>query len=490
MTENNVNSGMRLRMAPSPTGDIHIGNARTALVNFLLARKYGGTFILRVEDTDRERSDADKEAGIYAGLRWLSLDWDEGPDVGGPFGPYRQSERHASHQVALDTLLESGAAYYDYTTAEERAAEREEQIAQGETPRYSGRGRNLSETQIAERKAAGVVPAVRFASTPGPVWFDDDVRGRLAIDGDEIDDFVIARGDGTALYNMAVVADDHSMDITHVVRGADHISNAFRQVLLYRALGWEPPQFAHLPLLLNMKRQKLSKRDGSQWLGEFQAQGYLPEAVVNFMVFLGWSPGDEREFFSLDELVAEFTLERVNRADAVYDEQRLDHFNGVWLRRFDLDTLAERALPFAREGGLDIGDTNLAYFRQALALEQERVGHLTDVPDMMAFFFNDDLDPDVEQMRFNRHDRAETRVALKKVETLVRELESFTVDSLEVGLRGLADELDWKPGDLFMPIRIAVTGRRATPPLFETIAVLGRDRCLARLARAMATLNS
>jgi len=485
-----MTTGMRVRMAPSPTGDLHIGNARTALMNYLLARQSGGTFILRVEDTDRERSDAQKEAGIYDGLRWLSLDWDEGPNVGGPYGPYRQSERHDVHREAIEALLGSDAAYYDYTTAEERAAEREAQIARGQTPRYSGSGRSLTAAQIAERQAAGVVPAVRFASGSGAVGFEDGVFGPLETDASEIEDFVIARGDGTALYNMAVVADDQSMAITHVVRGADHTSNTFRQVLLYRALGWEPPQFAHLPLLLNKRRQKLSKRDGSQWLGEYRAQGYLPEAVVNFMVFLGWSPGDERELFSLDNLVDEFSLERVNRADAVYDVQRLDHFNGVWLRRMDMDTLAERALPFARNGGLSVDDAQLGYFQQALALEQERIGHLVDVPDMMGFFFDDNLDPDVELMRFKRHDRAETAAALTTVEGLVRELPEFTIATIEATLRGQAERLGWKTGDLFMPIRIAVTGRRATPPLFETMAVLGRERCLVRLQRARAKLTA
>ena len=484
-----MTAGMRVRMAPSPTGDIHIGNARTALMNYLMARQSGGTFILRVEDTDRERSDPQKEAGIYDGLRWLSLDWDEGPDVGGPYGPYRQSERHEVHREAIEVLLASGAAYYDYTTAEERAAEREAQIAGGQTPRYSGSGRSLTAAQIAERQAAGIAPAVRFGSGSGAVGFDDGVFGPLETDAAEIEDFVIARGDGSALYNMAVVADDRSMAITHVVRGADHTSNTFRQILLYRALGWEPPRFAHLPLLLNMRRQKLSKRDGSQWLGEYRSQGYLPEAVVNFMVFLGWSPGDERELFSLDELVAEFSLARVNRADAVYDVKRLDHFNGVWLRRFDMDTLAERALPFARDGGLPVDDTQREYFQQALALEQERLGHLSDVPEMMGFFFDDDLDPDVELMRFKRHDRAETAAALTCVEALARELPDFSVGAIEGMLRGLAERLDWKAGDLFMPIRIAVTGRRATPPLFETMAVLGRERCLVRLARALAKLS-
>ena len=481
---------VRVRMAPSPTGDIHVGGARTTLVNYLTARRSGGEFVLRIEDTDAERSDPAKEAGIFDGLRWLGLDWDEGPDVGGPYGPYRQSERREIHSQAIQQLVTSDAAYYDYTTAEERAAEREDQLERGQTPRYSGRGRCFTEQQIAERQAAGIVPAVRFHRRPQPLAFDDLVLGRIEMDAAEIEDFVIARGDGSALNNMACVADDHHMAITHVARGKDHVSNTFRQLLLYRALGWEPPVFAHLPLVLNMKRQKLSKRDGVQWVGQFRALGYLPEAVVNFLIFLGWAPGDEREIFTLDQLVEEFSLERVNRADAVFDPQRLDYFNGVWIRRLELDALVQRALPYAEAGGLRVPAGQRAYFRDALALEQERLKHLTEVPDLMAFFFEEDLDPDVSQMKFTRHDPAETERAVSQVEDLVRELPALSVDDLETRMRALADGLGWKHGDLFMPVRIAVTGRRATPPLFETMTVLGRRRCLERLSRACQNLKA
>jgi nondiscriminating glutamyl-tRNA synthetase len=289
---------VRVRMAPSPTGDVHIGSARTALVNYLVARQSGGAFILRVEDTDAERSDPAKETGIYEGLGWLGLQWDEGPDTGGPFGPYRSSERHELHSQAIRELLEIDAAYYDYTTADERAAERAEQQKGSKPPRYSGIGRHFTTAQIAERKAAGVVPAVRFKTEPQDLIFDDGVFGRISINAREIEDFVIARGDGSALYNLAVVVDDHAMAVTHVVRGNDHLANTPRQLLLYRALEWDPPAFTHLPLVVNQKRRKLSKRDGAQSLGEFRRLGYLPEAVVNFLILLGWATGDERELFS------------------------------------------------------------------------------------------------------------------------------------------------------------------------------------------------
>ena len=483
-----MNQPLRVRMAPSPTGDLHVGSARTALFNYLMARRVGGAFVMRIEDTDAQRSDPAREAGIYDGLRWLGLDWDEGPDVGGPYGPYRQSERTEIHREAVQELLATEHAYHDYTTAEERAAEREQQRAEGRPQRYSGIGRRFTAAQIAERQAAGVVPAVRFRAEPQPVRFDDIVLGSIRVGPDDIDDFVIARGDGSALYNMAVVVDDHHMRISHVVRGKDHVSNTFRQVLLYEALGWTPPAFAHLPLVVNRRRQKFSKRDGAQWVGEYRTQGYLPEALTNFLIFLGWAPGDEREIFSLDELVQEFRLERVNRADAVFDPQRLDHFNGVWIRRLDLDVLADRAWPYAAAGGLDLSPDQRPYFTSALALEYERLSHLNRTAELMEFFFDEDLDPDMRQVRYRRHSMAETAQALERVAALVEETEPFDDPTLEARMRALAADLDWKAGDLFMPVRIAVTGRRATPPLFATMEVLGRQRCQERLKRALAGL--
>ncbi len=483
-----MNQPIRVRMAPSPTGDLHVGSARTALFNYLMARRVGGAFVLRIEDTDAQRSDPTREAGIFDGLRWLGLDWDEGPDMGGPYGPYRQSERNDVHREAVQELVAGGHAYYDYTTAEERAAEREQQRAEGRPQRYSGMGRDFTAAEIAERQAAGVIPAVRFRHEPQPVRYEDVVLGSIQVGPDDIDDFVIARGDGSALYNMAVVVDDHHMQISHVVRGKDHVSNTFRQVLLYEALGWTPPVFAHLPLVVNRRRQKFSKRDGAQWVGEYRTQGYLPEALVNFLVFLGWAPGDEREIFSLDELVQEFRLERVNRADAVFDPQRLDHFNGVWIRRLDLEDLAERAWPYAAAGGLDLGPDQRPYFTAALELEYERLSHLNRTAELMDFFFDDDLDPDMGQVRFRRHSAAETASALERVATLVDETEPFDDPTLEAAMRALAADLNWRAGDLFMPVRIAVTGRRATPPLFATMEVLGRQRCRDRLRRALAGL--
>lgn len=484
-----MNEPVRVRMAPSPTGDLHVGSARTALFNYLMARRAGGAFVLRVEDTDAQRSDPTREAGIYDGLRWLGLDWDEGPDVGGQYSPYRQSERDEVHREAVQALLTTGHAYRDYTTAEERAAEREQQRADGRPQRYSGIGRHFTDAQIAERQAAGVVPAVRFRTEPRELRFNDIVLGSISAGAGDIDDFVIARGDGSALYNMAVTVDDHHMRISHVVRGRDHVSNTFRQLLIYDALGWTTPVFAHLPLVLNHRRQKFSKRDGAQWVGAYRARGFLPEAMVNFLIFLGWSPGDERELFSLDELVQEFRLTRVNRADAIFDPQRLDHFNGVWIRRLDLSDLAERAWLYATAGGLELSPDQRPYFRSALELEYERLSHLDQTADLMEFFFDEHLDPDMRQVRYRRHSMAETAQALERVAALVDDIKPFDDQTLETGMRALASDLDWRAGDLFMPVRIAVTGRRATPPLFATMAVLGRQRCRVRLRRALSGLE-
>ena len=433
---------IRVRMAPSPTGDLHVGGARTALFNYLMARRVGGAFVLRIEE----------------------------------------SERSEVHREAVQALLSSGHAYRDYTTAEERAAEREQQRADGRPQRYSGIGRHFTDAEIAERQAAGVVPAVRFRTEPRELRFDDVVLGSISTGADDIDDFVIARGDGSALYNMAVTVDDHHMRISHVVRGRDHVSNTFRQLLIYDALGWTTPVFAHLPLVLNHRRQKFSKRDGAQWVGAYRTRGFLPEAMLNFLIFLGWAPGDERELFSLDELVQEFRLTRVNRADAIFDPQRLDHFNGVWIRRLDLGDLAERAWSYATAGGLELAADQRPYFRSALELEYERLSHLDQTAELMAFFFDEHLEPDMRQVRYRRHTVAETAKALERVAALVDDVQPFDDPTLESEMRSLA-------GDLFMPVRIAVTGRRATPPLFATMAVLGRQRCRVRLQRALSGLE-
>ena len=476
-------------MEPSPTGALHIGNARTALYNYLLARKTGGSYILRIADTARDRSRPEFEKTIFEGFRWLGIEWDEGPEIGGDYGPYRQSERIDLHREWLGKLIDLGWIYRCFCTPQELADERRRAQVEKRPPKYSGKCRNLSEAETRRRLDAGEDAAYRFRVQPRTVEYRDLVLGGVREDAGLWGDFVVCRSNCSPLLNFAVVVDDHTMEITDVVRGADHISNTFRQIVVYEALGIPPPRFAHLPLILNRKKQKLSKRDGSVSVEEYLARGYLPEAVRNFIALLGWNPGDEREMFSLEELVREYSLDRVSSANPIYDIGKLDWFNGVYMRGMTVEKLASRARPFVESAGLNIGSGGNGYFERAVGLEQERVKKLTDFGEALAFFFQDEVDPDMKFLVRKKGTADETAHALQKVLAAIRE---HGVDDSKVSesyLRGLANELGWKAGELFMPIRVAITGSRATPPLFETMQVLGEERVTSRLSRAIALLR-
>ena len=494
----------RFRIAPSPTGSIHVGTARTALYNWLLARQSGGSFVLRVEDTARDRNRPEYEQAIYSGLAWLGLDWDEGPDVGGQYGPYRQSERLQMHRRHLQRLIDRGHVYRCFCSREQLAEERKAAQRAKLPPRYSGRCRNLSEAEVQSRLRAGDSASYRFRVAAQNVEFEDLVLGGLREDSGLWGDFIVARSDGSPVYNFAVVADDHDMAITHVLRGADHISNTFKQVVMYEALGWERPRFGHIPLTLNAKRQKLSKRDGSVSIQEYRDQGYLPEAVDNFIALLGWNPGDEREFFSLEDLVSEFSAERINRANAIFDQERLDWFNGNYVRGLPISELSRRAWDYLEDRGYFAppnGETDddpgfepverpeRGYFESALALEQERIRRLSDLPGVVSFFFRDRVDPDPKFLVARRQSPEASAAALAKVADWTERHDVSDQAITEQFLRGLADELGWKAGVLFMPIRMAITGSRATPPLFATMAVLGSGRVSARLRAAVKLLR-
>ncbi len=494
----------RFRIAPSPTGSIHVGTARTALYNWLLARKSGGTFVLRVEDTARDRNRPEWEQAIYNGLSWLGLDWDEGPDVGGQYGPYRQSERLKQHRRHLQRLFERGHVYRCFCSREQLAEERKAAQRAKLPPRYSGRCRNLSEAEVKSRLEAGEQASYRFKVAAREVEFDDLVLGGLREDAGLWGDFIVARSDGSPVYNFAVVADDHDMAITHVLRGADHISNTFKQVVMYEALGWECPRFGHIPLTLNAKRQKLSKRDGSVSIQEYRDQGYLPEAVNNFIALLGWNPGDEREFFSLEELVSAFSAERINRANAIFDQERLDWFNGNYVRDLPIAELSRLAWDYLEGCGYFAGSNGAAarlegiepverpareYFEASLALEQERIRRLSDLPGVISFFFRDKVEPDLKFLVARRQTPQATAAALAQVADWSDRNDVADQALTEGYLRGLAEELGWKAGILFMPIRMAITGSRATPPLFATMAVLGSERVSSRLRAAVKLLE-
>jgi glutamyl-tRNA synthetase len=490
----------RVRIAPSPTGPLHIGTARTALYNFLHARHVDGTFILRLEDTDQVRSTVEFEKDILDGLHWLGLEWDEGPEVAGepargPHAPYRQMERLPTYAAAAQRLLADDMAYPCYCTLEELEADRRAQEAAKQAPRYVGRCAHLTPEERRALEAEGRRGALRFRVGEGVVAFDDVVRGRVEIDVSNLGgDFVIVRADGTPLYHFTVVVDDAAMEITEVIRGEDHLSNTPKHILLFRALGHEVPQFAHLPLILNPDRTKMSKRKSQTAIDDYIAQGFVKEALVNYLALLGWSTGTEEEILPLDELVTRFDIKEVHKGGAVFDRERLEWMNGQWVRRLGADDLIDRLRPFV-EAELVAARIewmpNDEEVRALLPVIQERLPTLGAIGDLVGFLWVSEVDVDPAVLVPKRWDVATAKDALAAARGTIADVGavSFEADELEPPLRALAEERGWKAGDLFMTIRVAVTGRTATPPLFDTLVALGRDRVLARLDRALAVLD-
>jgi len=477
---------VRVRFAPSPTGHLHVGGARTALFNYLFARRRGGAFVLRVEDTDAARSSDEFLDSILAALRWLGLCWDEGPEVGGRHGPYRQSERREIYDRYIKELLAKGAAYECFCTPEELDVRKEKMRAAGLAPRYDGRCAALSPRARDEMRAAGLKPCLRLRMPrDADLSFDDVIRGRVEIKPEDLDDFVIARPDGSPTYNFVCVVDDTTMAITHVIRGEDHISNTPRQLAVYRALGLTPPAFAHLPLLLGPDKSRLSKRHGAKAAVEYRDEGFLPEALVNFLALLGWSYDDEREIFALDELVEHFALERVAKKGAVFDVEKLKWMNGVYIRGLPPAELFARARPWFKAAGLvgDADDDRATLAAAALALEQEKMKTLAEAPGLVDFFLRDDFAYDEKAAR-NLAQLPGGAATLSDVGRLFRAAEPFTAEELEAGVRGLAAGLGVAAGKLIHAIRTALSGRAAGPSLFHMAELLGRERAAARLARA------
>jgi nondiscriminating glutamyl-tRNA synthetase len=491
----------RVRIAPSPTGPLHIGTARTALFNYLYARRTSGTFILRMEDTDAARSTVAYEQDILDGLHWLGLEWDEGPDVvggtdRGAYGPYRQMQRSQRHAEAAADLLARDLAYPCYCTPEELEADRKAQEAAHEPPRYVGRCANLTPAERAVREAEAGPGALRFRVPPGLVKWHDLVRGDVEIDTANLGgDIVIVRSNGAPLYHFVVVVDDAAMEISHVIRGEDHISNTPKHILLFRALGYPEPAFAHLPLILNADRTKMSKRKSQTAISLYIAQGFIREALVNYLALLGWSTGTEEEILGLDEIAARFDLEHIQKGGAVFDLERLEWINGQWIRRLDPEDLIERLQPFLeaeREAGRIDRMPAPEELRPLVPIIQERLPRLDAIGDLVGFLWLDEVTPDPALLVPKRWDAATTREALigarDTITTAVGPV-TFEADELEPPLRALAEERGWKAGDLFMAIRVAVTGRTATPPLFDSLVALGRERVLARIDAAIAALE-
>jgi glutamyl-tRNA synthetase len=477
---------VRVRFAPSPTGFLHVGGARTALYNHLFARARGGTFILRLEDTDTERSDERSVQAILSGLRWLGLTWDEGFGVGGAHGPYLQSERKAIYERYAGRLVALGRAYPCHCTPEELEARRQQQLARGEDPRYDGRCRALSPAERSARALVGPRPALRFAlPAPEEVAWDDLVRGRVAFRSEVLDDFVLLRADGLPTYNFACVVDDAEMRITHVIRGDDHLSNTPRQILLYRALGLEPPEFAHASMILGPDGKRLSKRHGATSVEAFGDQGFLPEAMVNFLALLGWSLDGKSELFTLAELERVFTLERVNPSPAVFDLQKLLWMNAQHLKRLAEPDRVGRVMAYLSSRGHHLASRGPEWCTAFVRALGDRLRTLADAEELGAFVLQDPPVPEAAAWA-ELLARPAAGERLEALRSRLEPLPEWTLAALEQATRVLAGEQGVKPGEVLAPARVALTGRTASPGIFEVMALVGRERTLARLAAAAA----
>ena len=482
-----VETDMRVRFAPSPTGFLHIGGARTALMNWLLARHSGGAFVLRIEDTDRQRSTQEFADAIVEDLTWLGLTWDEGPGVGGPHGPYFQSGRSASYGPMLEKLLCSGSAYRCYCTPEELEQRRSAAPAGGRDWRYDRLCLHLSAEDKRRFEDEGRPSVVRFRVPEGKTIIDDMVQGRVEVDNSELDDLVLARSDGTPTYNFVVVVDDLTMGITHVIRGSDHLSNTPKQILLARALGGEPPTFGHLPLVLGPDGKVLSKRRGALAVGEYRRMGFIREALVNYLALLGWSPGDDREFFSPDELVETFDVTRVSKKPGALDPDKLLWMNEQWLVRLGTSERTERVIPRLIEAGYLDGAPEGEQRRRLeriVELVGDRIKTLADAVDQMGFFLASSLSYDnIKVLKVLAKPGA--RRLLAGLRDVLESAPSFEADQLEPLVRDLAEREGVGLGKVAQPLRAAVSARTATPGLFETLSLLGRKTVLERIGLAL-----
>jgi len=495
-------SKVRVRYAPSPTGYPHVGNIRTALFNWLFARHSGGSFIVRIEDTDVNRRVEGATEAILDGLKWLGIDWDEGPEVGGKYGPYFQSQRLEHYQEIAQLLVKGGHAYPCYCSEERLARMRTEMAQRKDSMRsYDRHCRNLSPVERAKREAQGIVPVIRF-KTPleGETRFNDLIKGDVVFDNSTLDDFVLLKSDGYPTYHLANVTDDHLMKITHVLRADEWLSSTPRHVLLYDALGWQPPLFAHLPMILGTDRSKLSKRHGATAITEYREQGYLPQAMMNFLALLGWSLDDRTELFTKEELVQNFSIERISKTSAIFNLDKLKWMSGVYIRKLSINELSEQLMPFLERDLPQSVKRPLSreYVKRIIPLIRERlttlgkvesaIGAMAEAAPLYDFFF---VDEPVYDTRLLLGKKLTKEDAVRGLEAALKRLQAPTFDtqSLEETLRNLATELGLKTGDLFGLLRVAVTGRTAAPPLFQTMASLGKERCLKRIEAALKKLQ-
>ncbi len=487
----------RVRFAPSPTGRIHIGNARTALYDYLLARQTGGQFVLRIEDTDLKRYDPEAEQELIESLKWLGLDWDEGPDRGGPFAPYRQSERKEIYDRYARQLVEAGHAYYCFCTPKRLAELRQAQLQRKEQPQYDGLCRRLGAQEADRRAEAGEPHVIRFRMPKqGSITVIDQLRGEIAYENRNLDDSILVKSSGLPVYHLAAIVDDHLMEITHVLRGAEWLPTVPLHVHLYRAFGWQQPVWAHLSLFLKPSgKGKMSKREAAQFekgghsifIKDLAELGYLPEAVNNWLALMGWSYDDHTEFFTLEDLVEKFDVRRLNPAAAAINFSKFDHFNGLHIRSLSTEDLANRLRPFFERAGYHVDTATL---QRIAPLIQVRIVTLEDAPRLAGFFFEERVVPEAGALIGKKMSAADSVAALRLSWKALAVLDEFTAADLEPVMRQVADDLGFKAGQVFGVLRMAITGQAVSPPLFESMELIGRATVIERLEQAAVLLES
>ena len=474
---------VRVRFAPAPTGLLHIGNARTALFNFLFAKRHQGTFVLRIEDTDIERSTDTSIDRIIEDLKWLGISWDEGPDRDGSNAPYRQSQRLSIYQEFANRLFQEGKSYKCFCPEERLEKLRKEQLSKGKMPRYDGRCRSLSEEEIAKMESSGLQSVLRFHVGGGPILFEDLIHEKMNFDSAGIGDFIIVRSDGMAAYNFACVLDDHLMAITHVIRGEDHLSNTPRQILLYQALSWQPPTFAHHPLILGPDRAPLSKRHGATAVSQYREEGFLPEALQNYLVLLGWTPPSGEEILPLQKMVEDFSIQAVSRSAPIYNRKKLEWLNSFYIREKEEPQLSEILIPYLRKAGLRIDQMDRPWLNQISGVLKENLVILSQVEEYLGIFFDE---------KFFFEDGAKTilldprnRETLRSVLSILEDPSEITSDGQISLLAQLEKKTMRKGKDLYAPLRAAVTGKTKGPELVKTLPLLGKERIMKRLKMAL-----
>lgn len=480
---------IRVRFAPSPTGMLHIGGARTALFNWLYARHYNGTFVLRIEDTDQVRSTEEAVNVILEGMKWLGLDWDEGPGKGGEYGPYFQMQRLHLYQKYAEQLLKDKKAYYCYCTREELAESRKKQSRENKSLKYDRHCLNLSEEDKKRYEAEGRKPVIRLKIPAREIVFNDLLRGKVTFDGGLLSDFVIVKSDGIPTYNYAVVVDDVLMKITDVMRGDDHISNTPKQIVIYDALGFDVPKFAHIPMIMGQDHARLSKRHGATSVMEYKKMGYVPEAVVNYIAHLGWSSGDEKEIFSKEELIKEFTLDKISRHAAVFSMDKLNWFNSEYLKKMPIDSLTKMLLPFLKEANYIENEESLSpkkneYIKEVVKLMQGRIKNFSQFIDYADYFFVDkiNIEPQAFDSVLNKED---VPGILQSLQERLSALKCWDEESIENAVREVASSLQIKGGQIIHPTRVALSGKKVGPGLFELMLVLGQNKTVNRLQEAI-----